>query len=412
MAVYNGNKDVAELLIAIGADVNAKDSTGGVPLAYASSLDLVKLLIDKGADVHALDNSGNTLLFSGRHLQTDKAAIYKLLISKGVDINQQNKYGLTAFSNADFTYNLDVAELFLTSGAKFSARDSGNALIAAARQGDVKLAKLLIEKGADINAKDYNGDCALAHAASKGHVDVAELLIAQGVNINAINNHDDTPLHSAAYGGNKYIAELLIAKGANVNAKDSFGHTPLYIAENNRHQEVVELLLASGADANAKENHGTTALYIASQQGHNDVVQMHTPEDTPINVPRRTRYISPRVEELRFAVYVESFRLKVERIGTLNFPIEAKQNNIYGSLQLSVSINPNGSLESVAITHSSGQPILDEAALRIIRLAAPFQPFPENIRRDTDILNITGTWEFLPPEKTSDERGGIVNFGI
>ena len=139
---------------------------------------------------------------------------------------------------------------------------------------------------------------------------------------------------------------------------------------------------------------------------------MHAPEDAQINVPRNIKYIPSRGEEFRFAMYVESFKIKAERISTLNFPLDARQNKIYGSLQLSVSINPDGSLENVKITRSSGQPILDEAALRIIRLAAPFQPFPENIRRDTDILNITRTWEFSPPKKIGNNSGGIVNFGI
>ena len=116
--------------------------------------------------------------------------------------------------------------------------------------------------------------------------------------------------------------------------------------------------------------------------------------------PRR-KFIGARTREYRFARYVEDWRIKVERIGNLNYPEAAKQDRLYGNLQLTVGIMSDGNLESIEINRSSGKKILDEAAIRIVKLAGQngFAPFPPDISRDTDILHITRTWLFT----SSDE---------
>ncbi|MBI4937071.1 MAG: energy transducer TonB [Nitrosomonadales bacterium] len=119
-------------------------------------------------------------------------------------------------------------------------------------------------------------------------------------------------------------------------------------------------------------------------------------------MPRR-KFIGARVQEYRFAQYVEDWRIKVERIGNLNYPEAARQQKIYGSLQLTVSIRADGSVESVEVNRPSGQRILDAAALRIVKLASPFAPLPPDIRRDTDILSITRTWTFTQSDKLESE---------
>ncbi len=108
--------------------------------------------------------------------------------------------------------------------------------------------------------------------------------------------------------------------------------------------------------------------------------------------PKR-RFVGTRVEEYRFAQYVEDWRQKVERIGNLNYPDSAR-GKLYGSLILTVAIKKSGELERVEINRSSGHQVLDEAAMRIVKLAAPYANFPEALRRDTDILEITRTWTF------------------
>ena len=109
--------------------------------------------------------------------------------------------------------------------------------------------------------------------------------------------------------------------------------------------------------------------------------------------PKR-KFIGARVREYRFASYVEAWRQKVEKVGNLNYPAAAKEQKLYGRLQLTVSIRADGSIEKIELNRSSGHPILDEAAQRIVELAAPYAAFPEEVRQDTDIIEITRTWTF------------------
>jgi periplasmic protein TonB len=119
-------------------------------------------------------------------------------------------------------------------------------------------------------------------------------------------------------------------------------------------------------------------------------------------LPRRT-FIGARTQEYRFAQYIEDWRIKVERIGNLNYPEQARRQKIFGKLQLSVSINKDGSVENVEVSRPSGHPLLDAAAIRIVKLAAPYSPLPPNITKDTDILTITRTWSFTPSDKLESE---------
>ena len=119
-------------------------------------------------------------------------------------------------------------------------------------------------------------------------------------------------------------------------------------------------------------------------------------------LPRRTN-IGARTREYRFAQYIEDWRVKVERIGNLNYPDQARRQKVFGSLKLSVSIRADGSVENVEIDKSSGHRILDAAAVRIVKLAAPYSPLPPNITKDTDILEITRTWTFTSSDTLESE---------
>ena len=112
----------------------------------------------------------------------------------------------------------------------------------------------------------------------------------------------------------------------------------------------------------------------------------------------RKQFIGARATEYRFAQYEEDWRAKVERVGTLNFPAEAR-GKLYGNLRLSVSIRADGSVDAIELERSSGLKVLDQAAFRIVRMASPYAIFPDDIRRDTDILVITRTWFFGPGDK-------------
>ena len=117
----------------------------------------------------------------------------------------------------------------------------------------------------------------------------------------------------------------------------------------------------------------------------------------------RKQFVGARAEEYRFARYVEDWRVKIERIGELNYPPAARDQKIYGSLLLSVSIKSDGNIEKVELIRSSGHKVLDEAAIRIVKLSAPYARFPPDIAKDTDIIDITRTWRFTNTDRLQTE---------
>lgn len=107
----------------------------------------------------------------------------------------------------------------------------------------------------------------------------------------------------------------------------------------------------------------------------------------------RKKFLGANAAEYRFAQYEEDWRAKVERLGTLNYPAEAR-GKIYGNLRLTVTLRPDGTVAAIELDRSSGLKVLDAAAFKIVRMASPYAPFPPDIRRDTDLLVITRTWFF------------------
>jgi protein TonB len=114
--------------------------------------------------------------------------------------------------------------------------------------------------------------------------------------------------------------------------------------------------------------------------------------------PRR-HSLGASTTEVRYARYVENWRVKVMNLAEENYPQAARDNRIYGSLLLTVSIRKNGSIEGIKIVRPSGHKVLDEAAVRIVRMGAPYAPFPPEVARDTDVLDISRTWRFTSSDK-------------
>jgi len=111
---------------------------------------------------------------------------------------------------------------------------------------------------------------------------------------------------------------------------------------------------------------------------------------------RRPRqiFVSARTQEFIYANYMSEWVKKVERVGNLNYPDQARREGLSGKLMMDVTLNADGTVLNISILRPSGQPVIDEAAIRIVNLAAPFPPFPPEIRKEADILHITRTWEF------------------
>lgn len=118
--------------------------------------------------------------------------------------------------------------------------------------------------------------------------------------------------------------------------------------------------------------------------------------------PKR-KFVGGRTKEYRYALYVEAWRQKVEKIGNLNYPEAARDLKLYGQLQMTVSLKPDGNLESIEINRSSGHKVLDAAAKHIVELGAPYAVFPDDIRKEVDILSITRTWTFTQQDSLATE---------
>lgn len=111
-------------------------------------------------------------------------------------------------------------------------------------------------------------------------------------------------------------------------------------------------------------------------------------------LPRR-KWVTSKTREYKYASYLEAWRAKVERIGNLNYPDEARRRELSGNLLLEVALNADGTVNEINLRRSSGHKVLDDAAIRIVELASPFAPLPRNILEETDILHIERTWQFL-----------------
>jgi protein TonB len=110
--------------------------------------------------------------------------------------------------------------------------------------------------------------------------------------------------------------------------------------------------------------------------------------------PRVRRLTSVATKRAEDAAYLNSWRERIEAIGNRNYPAQARAKQIFGDLRLMVALYPNGEVKEIRVLKSSGQKILDEAAIRIVHMAAPYEPFPQEMSRKVDVLEIIRTWRF------------------
>jgi ankyrin repeat protein len=183
-------------------------------------------------------------------------------------------YGFTLLHAFCELGNYLSVSLLLEKGADIDAKENNHSytpLILATRAGHIAIVKLLPVKGADIEAK-CDGDCtSLIHAASKGHEAIVALLLERGAEIEAKDKDNCTALSYSTCSGYDAVVELLMARGANIEVRDKGGFTPLMCASNNGLKGVVELLLPK-SEIEARSKDGLTALHLASREGHADAV--------------------------------------------------------------------------------------------------------------------------------------------
>ncbi|MFC1793923.1 ankyrin repeat domain-containing protein [Planctomycetota bacterium] len=261
------SSEVASLLIANGADVNAASGPGALtPLMAARQLPIIEVLVSAGADIRSQEN------LSKLHAACSAGDIQvvRFLIDKGADINTRNGRGATPLWAAASGDQKEVVELLLGEGANINApgRRGSTPIGIAARIGNKETLELLIEKGANIHTPDNRGMTPLDLAKQWGWNDIAELLRENGAKESDINEQS---IKVAINSNDLEKVKELIAKGANVNARDMFGNTPLLQAIKIGRLSFVEPLIAAGANVNAKDPQGKTPLYLAKEKGYADL---------------------------------------------------------------------------------------------------------------------------------------------
>ena len=170
----------------------------------------------------------------------------KKLADSGIDVNcaAPNQYTSTPLHYASLNGHLEVAKLLLEKGANVNCQDDckWTPLHYASESGHLEVAKLLLEKGANVICQDIRKLTPLHYASMKGHLEVVKLLLEKGANINSQNSHNDTPLYIAAFTGKKELVKLLLDNGCDINLKDKDGKTAEEIAVSEGYHEIVELI--------------------------------------------------------------------------------------------------------------------------------------------------------------------------
>lgn len=256
LAAQNGHTDVVRFLIEKGADVNEKKTTNGTTDPMPSQEK------DKIDDIEAYKAVKNKIIFKLIGEMMD----IQLLLTKVTDPNANTIKGY-----------LDEIYDFIRQNDEVIVKnptDGGSALWMASKNGHTDIVKILIEKGARVNAKNAYGITALMLALDKDYTDIIKLLIDNNADINIKAIDGTTTLMMASSKGNIDIVNLLIQKGAWVNAKTDNGITALWMATQNGHTDVVKLLIENGAGLDIKATNGSTALMPAAQNGNTEIVKM------------------------------------------------------------------------------------------------------------------------------------------
>ena len=272
---------VARLLLERGADINARANGQATPLHLASDdgfFDVAQILVSCGANVNVKNSQDQTPLFllleRSRHSLISLDFI-RLLVEYGADANTRSEDNTTPLHLASKHGEVEVARVLLNHGAIVDAKDNrGWSPIHQSVTADnwvgsdrLAVARLLLENNVDVNAQDENHETPLHLACNLGRLDFALVLMDHSAIVDAKNKQGRTPLHDISCGnsntrfGLKDIVQVLLERGANANARDEDNATPLHLACSGSVLELVPVLLDGGANPSAKDNLGQTPLH-------------------------------------------------------------------------------------------------------------------------------------------------------
>ncbi|MBI5249576.1 MAG: ankyrin repeat domain-containing protein [Desulfomonile tiedjei] len=247
--------------------------------AFHGRPDRIEQLLRQGADVNAKNPDDRATALTTA-VQRDHVGAVRVFLAHGARVNDKDILGYTPLMYAT---NAQIARMLVEKGADVNTRgkDHMTPLISVSSKGALEVAKILVSKGADVNAKLGNGKTALMESIERDFPEIAKLLIAHGADINDVDNQGRTALIYAASNKQLEVLRILLGKGADVNAKSKIGYPALMHSAGE--VVVVEMLLDHGADANAKSEDGMTVLMRAAAKGHHSVVKLLLERGADIN---------------------------------------------------------------------------------------------------------------------------------
>ncbi|XP_058810032.1 uncharacterized protein LOC131675175 [Phymastichus coffea] len=282
LAATAGHQKVVEILLNHGADLEAQsERTKDTPLSLACSggrYEVVELLLNRAANKEHRNVSDYTplsLAASGGYVN-----IIKLLLNHGAEINSRtgSKLGISPLMLAAMNGHTAAVKLLLDMGSDINAQIETNrntALTLACFQGRHEVVSLLLDRKANVEHRAKTGLTPLMEAASGGYVEVGRVLLSKGADVNAmpVPSSRDTALTIAADKGHCRFVELLLSKGTQVEVKNKKGNSPLWLAANGGHLNVVDLLYHAGANIDSQDNRKVSCLMAAFRKGHIKIIK-------------------------------------------------------------------------------------------------------------------------------------------
>ena len=255
--------------------------------------------------VYDIDLPFRDLLFAPRPTRPRAAPLYyaalcgfpslakHLIDTCPQDISTNGGYFTTPLQAALTVGNVGVAKLLLEHGADMAGPDyvAATPLLRASDKGHFEVVEFLLERNVDVDAPDLRGITPLNMASANGDLKIVRALLRHGALADSHDNKGWTPLLSASKGGYLEVARLLLESGATVDCRDNEGKTPLMTASHDGHLEIISLLLEKGAAADTPQNDGKTPMMLASLNGHLDVVRLLLQKNTPLESRGWSAYV-------------------------------------------------------------------------------------------------------------------------